>query len=83
MTDAELARLFEALHGTGDRPDIQTRKKAARRLVFSGDGLTLIKHFSPCLQANVNAFSRVSPEYLEGRRSVLWEIIMMATAEQE
>jgi len=81
-SDSDLARLFEALHGSDPRPDAKTRKNALRRLVFSQDGLTLIKHFSPCLQTRVNAFPGVSLEFMEGRRSVIMEIIRLAT-EQE
>jgi len=83
MKDSELARLFEAMHGPGPRPGAKNAQNAARRLVFSEDGLTLVKHFSGCLQGGVNAFSNVSIEYLEGRRSVLLEIINLALRQEE
>ena len=78
MKDADLARLFVALHGTDPGPDEHTRKKALRRLLFSEDGLTLIKHFSPCLRANVNALSSEAQAFMEGRRSVILELVATA-----
>jgi len=81
VKDADIARLFRAMHGNDPGPDAQTRKTAARRLVFSEDGLTLIKHFSPCLRTFINASSNVSHDHMEGRRSVLLELIRLATGE--
>ncbi len=50
MKDNDLARLFMAMHGNGAGPGTEDRARAARRLVFSEEGLTLVKHFSPCLR---------------------------------
>jgi len=78
MKDIDMARLFEALYSPGERPDAETRRKAARAFICSQDGLTLIKHFSPCLQTRVNASSGGALEYIEGRRSIILEIIKLA-----
>lgn len=82
MTESDTARLFRAMYGR-EPLDEETRKKAFRRLVCSEDGLTLIKHFSPCLQTRVNASNGVPLEYMEGRRSVIMEIIKLAIKEGE
>jgi hypothetical protein len=75
------ARLFEALYGADPGPDAETLRNALRRLVFSKDGLVLIKHFSPCLRPVYRPKEWHVPVFEEGRRSVLWEIIRLATGE--
>ncbi|MDR3361670.1 MAG: hypothetical protein LBO64_02335 [Desulfovibrio sp.] len=45
----------DALYGPDQAVDHETRIQAARRVLLSEDGLTLIKTFSPCLRGRVNA----------------------------
>ena len=83
MNDSDTARLFEALHGDGKRPDAKTRENALRRLVFSEDGFILIKMLSPCLRHVYRPKESHALSFEEGRRSVLWDIIRTATGEEK
>jgi hypothetical protein len=73
------ARLFDALYGADPGPDAETLRTALRRLVFSEDGLVLIKMLSPCLRPVYRSKECHVPGFAEGRRSVLWDIIRIAT----
>jgi hypothetical protein len=79
MNAADKARLFDALYGTDQTVDPETRKQAVRRVLLSEDGLTLIKTFSPCLRGRVNAENSHALAYAEGRRSVLLDLVRIAT----
>jgi hypothetical protein len=83
MTDTMKARLFDAMYGDGPAPDAETRRRAAFRVVSSEDGLTLIKAYNPCLRPVYNAKNEDVRAFTEGRRSMLLEIIRLATGEGE
>jgi hypothetical protein len=72
------AKLFDALYGVGDPPDPETVRKAAYRFVSGGDGRVLIKALKPCLRPVYSASNGYMAAYMEGRRSVLTDIIRYA-----
>jgi hypothetical protein len=76
-------KLFDALFGVGPAPDRDDVVRAAARVVFSPDGLILIRAMNPCLRPVYKAENGHTAGYMEGRRSVLLDIINYALAEEK